>query len=228
MTRLAATLGTDVRVQFRNGFYAATAFVVVCSIALLHWLPADVAALFLPVVLLENILINTFYFVSALLLLEHSEGTFAAQSVTPLRADEYLASKLLTLTALSLVESLLIATGVAGLDRRLIVMSLGIALAAVLFCLAGVALVVHYESINEFIMPSVLYTFILTLPVLGYFGVGAREWYLPHPIQGPLELMRMRTPYTPSDLAYAIGCPLLWIVPLSMWSRRSLRRLRRR
>ena len=228
MTRLAATLGTDVRVQFRNGFYAATAFVVVCSIALLHWLPADVAALFLPVVLLENILINTFYFVSALLLLEHGEGTFAAQSVTPLRADEYLASKLLTLTALSLVESLLIATALAGLDGRLIVMSLGIALAAVLFCLAGVALVVHYESINEFIMPSVLYTFILTLPVLGYFGVGAREWYLPHPIQGPLELMRMQTPYTPGDLAYAIGCPLLWIVPLSVWSRRSLRRLRRR
>ena len=55
MTRLAATLGTDVRVQFRNGFYVATAFVVACSIALLRWLPADVAALLLPVVLLENI-----------------------------------------------------------------------------------------------------------------------------------------------------------------------------
>ena len=117
------------------GFSAATAFVVVCSIALLHWLPADVAALFLPVVLLENILINTFYFVSALLLLERGEGTFAAQSVTPLRADEYLASKLVTLTALSLVESLAIATALTGLNWRLIVMSLGIALAAALFCL---------------------------------------------------------------------------------------------
>ena len=157
-------------------------------------------------------LVNTFYFVSALLLLERGEGTFAAQSVTPLRADEYLASKVVTLTALSLVESLLIATAVAGLDGRLVVMALGIALAAVLFCLAGVALVVHYESINEFIMPSVLYTAILSLPMLGYFGVGAREWYLPHPIQGPLELMQMQTPHTPGGLAYAIGYPALWIV----------------
>ena len=228
MTRFAATLQTDVRVQLRNGFYLATAFVVACSIALLRWLPNDVAALLLPVVLLENILINTFYFVSALLLLERGEGTLAAQSVTPLRGDEYLASKVMTLTALSLVESLLIVTAVTGLDGRLLMMSLGIALAAILFCLSGVALIVHYESINEFIMPSVLYTAVLSLPVLGYFGIGAREWYLLHPIQGSLELMQMQTRYMPAHLAYAIGYPLLWLIPISLWSRRALRGLRSR
>ena len=228
MTRLAATLQTDVRVQLRNGFYLATAFVVVCSIAPLRWLPNDVAALLLPVVLLENILINTFYFVSALLLLERGEGTLAAQSVTPLRNDEYLASKVITLTALSLVESLLIATAVTGLDPRLVMMSIGIALAATIFCLSGVALIVHYESINEFIMPSVLYTAVLSLPILGYFGVGSREWYLLHPIQGSLELMQMQTQYMPVRLAYAIGYPLLWLIPIALWSRRALRRLRSR
>jgi fluoroquinolone transport system permease protein len=228
MTRVAATLGADVRVQFRNGFYHATAFVVACSVVLLRWLPPEIAELFLPVVVLENVVINTFYFVSALLLLERGEGTLAAEGVTPLRADEYLASKVLTLTALSLVESLLIAGAVAGVDGRLVMMSVGIALAAVLFCLSGVALIVNYESINEFIMPSVLYTAVLSLPVLGYFGVGAREWYLPHPIQGPLELMRAQPPSTPGALAYAMGYPLLWIFPVSLWSRRALRRLRSR
>lgn len=228
MTRVAATLGADVRIQFRNGFYLATAFVVACSVVLLRWLPPEIAALLLPVVVLENIVVNTFYFVSALLLLERDEGTFAAQSVTPLRADEYLASKVLTLTALSLVEGLLIAAAVAGLDGRLVMMSIGIALAAVLFCLSGVALIVNYKSINEFILPSVLYTAVLSLPVLGYFGVGAQEWYLPHPIQGPLALIRAPTASPPGGLAYAIGYPLLWIVPVSLWSRRSLRRLRSR
>lgn len=228
MSRLAATLTTDVRVQFRNGFYLATAFVVACSIVLLRRLPPDIAALFLPVVLLENILMNTFYFVSALLLLERGEGTLAAQSVTPLRAHEYLVSKLVTLTALSLVESLLIATAVTGLDSRLVMMSIGIVLAASLLCLSGVSLVVHYESINEFIMPSVLYTFLLSLPVLGYFGVGARAWYMPHPIQGPLELLQRQSTHTAGGLAYAIVYPLLWIVLVSLWSRRALRRLRNR
>jgi fluoroquinolone transport system permease protein len=227
VTRLTATLGIDARIQLRNGFYAATALVVACSILLLRWLPAETAGLLLPVVLLENVVVNTFYFVSGLLLLERDEGTVVSQSVTPLRGGEYLASKVLTLTALSLVESGLIAVAVVGLDGRLAVMSIGIALAAALFCFAGVALVCQYEAINEFILPSVLYTFLLSLPVLGYFGVGARAWYVPHPIQGPLDLMQVQAPYTLGGLAYAISYPLIWIGPFCLWSRRALRRMRR-
>jgi fluoroquinolone transport system permease protein len=225
VTRLGATLAADVRVQLRNGFYLATAFAVACSIALLRWLPSATAALLLPVVLLENVLMNTFYFVSALVLLEQGEGTLAAQGVTPLRVEEYLGSKLLTLTALSLVEGTLLAGAVAGFDVRILGLSVGIVLAAVLFCLTGVALIARYESINEFLMPSVLYTALLSLPVLGYLGVGTRAWYLPHPIQGPLELMRLQ-PLRLGAWAYAVLYPLLWIVPVFLWSRRGLRRLR--
>lgn len=225
MTRLAATLAADIRVQLRNGFYLATAFVVVCSIVLLRWLPSATAALLLPVVLLENVLMNTFYFVSGLVLLERGEGTLAAQGVTPLRVEEYLGSKLLTLTALSLVEGTLLAGAVVGFDVRILGLSVGIVLAAVLFCLTGVALIARYESINEFLMPSVLYTALLSLPLLGYLGVGTRAWYLPHPIQGPLELMRLQ-PLLPGAWAYAVLYPLLWIVPVYLWSRRGIRRLR--
>jgi fluoroquinolone transport system permease protein len=101
----------------------------------------------------------------------------------------------------------------------------GIVLAAVLFCLTGVALIARYESINEFLMPSVLYTALLSLPVLGYLGVGPRAWYLPHPIQGPLELMQIQ-PLRPGAWAYAVLYPILWIVPVFLWSRRGIRRLR--
>lgn len=226
MSRLAATIKTDVRIQFRNGFYVATALVVGFSILLLRWLPADVAMLILPVVILENVLMNTFYFVSGLLLLERVEGTFVAQSVTPLRDDEYLASKLATLTGLSLAESLLIAVAVFGFDVWLIAMAVGIALAAALFCLAGVGLVVRYDSINEFLLPSVLYTSLLTLPILGIFGVLPAAWFLPHPIQGPLSLMQIDGTPTAGLLAYAIGYPILWIVPAYLWSRRALGRAR--
>lgn len=148
MSRLAATIKTDVRIQFRNGFYFATVFVVAFSIVLLRWLPPDVAILILPVVIVENVLVNTFYFVSGLLLLERVEGTFVAQSVTPLRDDEYVAAKLVTLTALSLAESLLIAVAVFGIDAWLVPMAAAIALAAVLFCLVGIGLVVRYDSIK--------------------------------------------------------------------------------
>jgi fluoroquinolone transport system permease protein len=102
----------------------------------------------------------------------------------------------------------------------------GIALAAALFCLAGAGLVVRYDSINEFLLPSVLYAVVLTLPILGIFGFLPAAWYLPHPIQGPLSLMQIdRTP-TAGLLAYAIGYPMLWIIAVYFWSRRALGRAR--
>jgi hypothetical protein len=40
--------------------------------------------------------------------------------------------------------------------------------------------------------------------------------------------MKGPVPYTAGGLAYAIGYPLLWFVPLAYWSRIALRRLRSR
>jgi hypothetical protein len=86
MRRLTATLETDVRLQFRNGFYFATLFVVVFSTLLLRWLPADISRLILPVVILENVLMNAFYLASGLLLLERVEGNVrrsVGHAITP-------------------------------------------------------------------------------------------------------------------------------------------------
>lgn len=226
MKRLVATLATDIRLQFRNGLYFAAAIIVVASTLLLRWLPAEMTTLILPVVILENVLVNTFYFVSGLVLWERGEGTLAAQSVTPLRHDEYLASKLITLTALSLGENLIIAASVVGLESRLILAAAGIVLSAVLFCLAGVTLVVRYASINEFLMPSVVYTFVLTLPVLGVLGVGASQAYVPHPVHGALVLLQGSESMTPAWWLYALGYPMLWVLPAYFWSRRVLTRTR--
>jgi fluoroquinolone transport system permease protein len=228
MTRLAATIRTDFTLQLRNGFYLATALVVVGSIVLLRWLPTETAALILPVVIIENVLMNTFYFVSGLQLLERVEGTYAAQSVTPLRDGEYLSAKLATLVALSLAESLLIIVVTFGAGPWLATTAIGVALAGTLFCLGGVAITGRYDSINEFLMPSVLYTFLLTLPVFGVFGVGAPAWYLPHPLEGPLSLMALEPPRSAAWLAYAIGYPLVWIAVAWVAGRRALARARGR
>lgn len=222
MKRLAATLSIDVRTQYRNGFYAATLVVVIASIALLRWLPLETAGVLLPAVIIGNVVINAFYFVSALLLLERVEDTLLAQRVTPLRTDEYLIGKLVTLTTLSVVESMIIGLAVFGPATWLIGMAFGIVLAAALFCLVGISVVLRYDSINEFLLPSVPVAFLLCLPLLSVFGVGGDAWYLPHPIRGPLALMQVDAERTASSMAYAIGYPVLWIVAAYIWSRRAL------
>jgi fluoroquinolone transport system permease protein len=218
VTRFLSTLALDARLQFRGGFYAASAFVAVCLIVLLSGFSAENAAVLLPPLLLGAVMTNTFYFVAGLVLLERTEGTLIVQRATPLRDYEYLASKILTLSALTLAECLSISGFAVGFGAQLFGQALGILLASALLGLTGIIVVVWYESINQFLFPSVLYTLLLSLPVLGYFEVGPRAWYLPHPLQGPMELLQG----TPSSLAYATFYPLLWLIPLCRSARRAL------
>jgi fluoroquinolone transport system permease protein len=225
MSRLIATSLCDVRIQLRNGFYYASALVVVSMIVLLNWLPDEWVAWLLPVIIIENMLVNMFYFVGGLILLEKGERTLEAQTVTPLRLGEYLAAKLTTLGALCVVESLLIVIIALGVSPGLVPLTIGIVLTSVLLCLAGVIVAVRYDSINEYLMPSVVYTAIFTLPLLGYFGIGPQWIYFLHPMQGPIELMRaMSEPVAWWRIIYAIVYPTLWVIPMYLWSRHALRR----
>jgi fluoroquinolone transport system permease protein len=112
MKRLLAALGCDARLQFRNGFYYAAALVAgVMAVGLGQlgrWLPGINLGWLAPGFIVSNMLLGTFYFMGGLVLLEKGEGTLEAQVVTPLRSREYLASKVITLAGLALVENLVI------------------------------------------------------------------------------------------------------------------------
>jgi hypothetical protein len=104
MKRLLSTIRCDIRLQARNGFYHAAAFVAAFWTFALSRIEPDHLVLWMPVFILSNILINTFYFMAGLVLLEKAEGTLIAQSVTPLRPWEYLVSKLVTLKKVPMAE----------------------------------------------------------------------------------------------------------------------------
>ncbi len=128
---------------------------------------------FAPLVM-GNLVMATFYFVGGLVLLEKDEGTLQAQVVTPLRASEYLAAKLTALTLLSLAENLMIVTLVMGFHYRLLPLFVGIAAAAVIYVLTGFVAVARYDSVNEYLMPSMFFVLGLCLPYLDYFEISAQ------------------------------------------------------
>ena len=86
MRRLAAALACDARLQYRNGFYAAAAFVAVALVLLLRWVPQGYLGWLMPALVLTNMQVNTFYFVGGLVLLEKGEGSLEALVVTPAAA----------------------------------------------------------------------------------------------------------------------------------------------
>jgi fluoroquinolone transport system permease protein len=225
MKRLTSTIRWDIQLQMRNGFYYASAFVAAALVIVLKQVGASSLAILLPAFLLENMLINTFYFISALVLLEKREGTMEAQIVTPLRAWEYLASKVITLTALSILESLAIVLFTYGFRFDWLSLLAGIMLLGGFYAYAGFTLVARYDSINEFLLPSIAFTTLFSLPLLPYFGIVEHWLFYLHPLQGAMLLLGAGFQPIPFwQAAYAVLYGGAWIGLLAVLGRRAFRR----
>jgi fluoroquinolone transport system permease protein len=228
MKRLAATLLCDIRLQWRNGFYAASVFIVAVWAALFSQIPhVDVTAVWGGMIAV-NLMITTFYFIGGLVLLERDEGSLAARSVTPLRAGEVIGSKVLTLTGLAVLENVLLtlllaALGFVRVGAGLPFLILGATLISVLYCLAGFTVVARYRSINEFLMPSIAYVFLLGLPFVDCFGLWRSPVFYLHPLQAALMLMRGEPSL--STALYGLLYPAAAIAVFSVLARRAYRRL---
>ncbi|MDX1688583.1 MAG: ABC transporter permease [Candidatus Promineifilaceae bacterium] len=172
MKRLWSTLRTDVRLQWRHGFYYAVLVVTIIAVLLGRQLTGESLATLMPLVVVNNLIINGFYFVAGLVLLEKGEGTLEAQVVTPLRAGEYLISKTLTLGLLSLLETAVLVLLTYGWPPRPLALVAGVLLGTAFYTLAGFIVVARYDSINEYLLPSVPYAALLALPLLPYAGIG--------------------------------------------------------
>ena len=96
MRTLVAALRWDVVLQARNGFYWASAFVVLMVGGLLLAVPQAARAndaVWVPAILAVNLQITTFFFMAGLMLLERDEGTLTALAVSPLTPSGYLATR---------------------------------------------------------------------------------------------------------------------------------------
>ena len=228
--RLSTTFLWDIRLQVRNGFYYAAAAVAVLTILVLRLLPAQNLAWLLPVMIVNNLIVNGFYFVSGLVLLEKSKGSIEAQTVTPLRGGEYLAAKVGTLAFLSLLENVLITMAVVGVDFRPDLLIAGIVFGAAFFTLAGFVIVARYDAINTFLMPSVGYLLLLALPLLPYFGFGGgpliQALLLLHPLQPILVLLQAAVEAGAPTLTvvYGLIAGAVWVIVMAAWASRTYRR----
>jgi len=222
MKRLLATLRADVMLQYRNGFYYAVLFVAALWVGLLSQARGLDFGVILPVMVLMNLVLGTFYFMAAMLLLEKGEGTLEAQVVSPLRAGEYLGSKVISLAALSLAENLAIVVVLRGLRFHPLPLVLGLLLAAAMYTLVGFLTAARYDSINSYFIPSIGWLLLLCLPVLRPLGVFDHWLMYLHPLQAPLTLMQAALEALAAwQWLYGAGYALLWLGLVAWWSRKA-------
>jgi fluoroquinolone transport system permease protein len=106
-------------------------------------------------------------FVGALVLFEKSENVLQALVITPMETNDYLLSKIIALTILSMISAsiFVILLNVFGnVDFNVAYLVLGIILTSVMLILVGFIFVSRLKSINEYLLAMVLMFLGLTFP----------------------------------------------------------------
>lgn len=172
MTRImTSTILWDIRLQFRQGLYFAAIFVIVLWWGLLSLLPPEAQALFLPFALFMDLSVFGFYFMAGMLFLERGERVLEAIVVTPLPRYGYLLGKVISLTILAMIMSVILVVLLHGVQLNWAYLLAGVGLNSWIMTLFGFILAAKYRGISDFLIPSIVFTVPTQLPLLYYFNI---------------------------------------------------------
>ncbi len=226
MSRLLNTLRLDSLLQARNKVYliiAVAAFALAFALSAL-FTPQQLH-FFMPLVVLASISLTTVFLVGVLLLLERGEGTLDVVLVSPLRPGEYLASKMITLTALALVECAIVAVIAYGLDFAVGWLVVAVVMRASMGVAVGVAVGVRYRSITHFLLPAILVSVSFDLPNIWYLDLSSSPLFYLWPSMPPLLLAKAAfLPVDTLELVYAFVYGGLALAAALFWASRSIDR----
>lgn len=225
MKRLGVLLRCDLVTQYRHGLWAAGLVVAGVWAALLAPLSREYLDLWLPVALYSDVVVTGLMFVAGMLFFERDQGSIAALVVTPIRTEEYLASKVISLTLLVVIiaTALTLALYRGGGDwPRLL---LAFALGGALFTLLGFLVAARFNTVSTFLTAFGLISTLLVLPVLDYFGLLSHPLFWVLPVQPPMVLFRQAFHGgSAAELALAVGLQLAWIALAFVLARRAFHR----
>ena len=226
MSRLTRTLRLDAQLQARNKVYLIIAVAVFgLAFALRALFTPGQLHFFMPLVVMSGVAMTTVFLVGVLLLIERGEGTLSVVMVSPLRPSEYLASKLITLTALALAESAIVAVVAYGLGFSFGWLVLAVVMRASMGVAVGVVVGVRYGSITRFLLPAMLASFAFDLPNIWYLELWPSPLFYLWPSMPPLLLAKAAfLPVAPLQLVYAFVYGTLAVGAALIWASRSIDR----
>jgi fluoroquinolone transport system permease protein len=221
MSRLLATMKLDVTIQWRNRLYAiGIGLSLMLALALGQFVSREALPQTLPLLFLFAVSGTTMLYVAGLLIFEKDDRTLEAIVVTPIHLSEYIGSKMITLTFLALLESLVVLALAYGFsDYTILPLIAGIVLMGMMLTLMGFVMIVRYNTITDFLVPVVAVNLVLQLPALYFTGTSDSLLWLILPTTAPTMLMWSAWhPIETWQLIYAVVYSVIIIAVLYRWA----------
>ncbi|MEM7802302.1 MAG: hypothetical protein AAF633_24125 [Chloroflexota bacterium] len=230
MSRLLNSIRLDTQLQVRNQLYnIVIPIAILFGLGMAYFFTQDQLHIGIPVLFLLATAGTGYIFAAAMILFEKQEHTLDALVVTPLRPREYLNAKIISMTNIALVEGivLIICAYIIwyGFDFNSPLYLLGCILLQIMFTIVGIIVVVRYDKINDFLMPSGLIAIVAELPTLALLIDWEPIWFYLIPTYPPLLVIWAAfEPLPTGQILFGIVGSLVWIAIFYVWAERAFYR----
>jgi fluoroquinolone transport system permease protein len=225
MNQLTHFLKHDFMLLNRNRIIQISALVTLIYIAVFKGLSTfgNMDQLVVLVIFNDPALLG-FLFIGVMMLFEKNENTLQVLAIAPFDEKNYILSKSISLTVISLVCCLAMAVASNGLNFNWIHFSLASILTSILFSFLGFIVVARENAFNKYILKAIGWLLLLSVPFLGYFGLTEFYWYILFPTQPAIDLFQASFDETLSAgrIVYAYVALISWIVLTYFWAVRSI------
>jgi len=231
--RLARALRTDIIVQFRNKLYHVGAIIsLMVAVAMAALVGPTQMQNTVPAAILLIIGGTTMLYIAGMVIFEKDEGTIAATIVAPLTTGEYITSKVASLVLLATLESLLSIYGASVIHAfqgevvwpNPFWLILGILSVGTLFTLVGLAIVVRFQRITDFLIPMAGVAVIMQIPFVYFWGFFKHPILLLSPTSAPTMLMEAGyRPLVTWEQIYSLGYTCVAIIVFALLAKRAFR-----
>ncbi|GAA0719624.1 hypothetical protein GCM10008905_07910 [Clostridium malenominatum] len=200
----------DIKFQMRHGFYYAYIIVSLFYIGILRFIPYPYKTTLGTLIIFSDPSFLGALFIGGIFLLEREQNTLENIFITPLKVGEYIWSKVISLTIISLLSSSFITIITFKWNVNIFLFLTGVTLSSIFYTLLGFIIVVYSKNLNDYLLNSFITT-IFVLPVLEYLEVYSSPIFYLLPGKGAIELMNGAFKSISSyNILYSIILLILW------------------
>lgn len=169
--RLIGALKSDIRFQYKHGFYTVYTFITVLYIIIMQKIPNGLTKDYASaLIVFSDPAMLGFFFIGGIIMLEKQQGIIDYLAVTPLSPQEFIMSKVATLGLLSIGASVLITLTTHFNGVNWLILIVATAVVSVFFSLYGFLVAVGCRTINQYFLRMVPFVLLTILPCFAVLG----------------------------------------------------------
>ncbi len=211
--RILHSIKYDIMSQYKNGIYFVYGFISIIYILVLQLIPNNFTSRALIFLIFSDPTFLGFFFVGAMVLLERNQGIPLALSITPLTLKEYIISKCISLSLVSVIVSLIITFTVKRIEFNIILLISVVAVSSIIFTLIGLITGMYSKTLNHYFLIATLVGIVLAIPLLNYFKVTSFRLFNLFPTYGTITLIEEAIYRSEVNIIYLL-ISIIWMMVL--------------